>query len=86
MCILVVTEGAGHYTDSSDTEDGETELEYAADMYTDQLLGEMNPDPLPMPDLPAFICWFCARPFIGRGAFYIHLLQEAMALPGKITV
>ena len=71
------------YTDSSDVEDGCTQLEYAADQCTDQLLSEMSPDPLTIPDLQAYICWYCARPFIGRGSFYIHLLQEAMALPGK---
>ena len=71
------------YTDSSDVEDGGTQLEYAADQCTDQLLSEMSPDPLTIPDLQAYICWYCARPFIGRGSFYIHLLQEAMALPGK---
>ena len=64
-------------------EDGGTQLEYAADQCTDQLLSEMSPDPLTIPDLQAYICWYCARPFIGRGSFYIHLLQEAMALPGK---
>lgn len=62
------------------SEDGGTLLEYAVDECTTDLLSEMT-EAKPA-DPTAFICWYCARPFIGRASFYIHLLQETMALTG----
>ena len=63
-------------------DDGGTLLEYAVDEMTTELLDEMVE--VPAVDHTAYICWFCARPFIGRMSFYIHLVQEALALPGSL--
>lgn len=70
---------------SADSEgDGSTALEYAADVFTSQLLTELTDTPAEVQDPTAYICWYCARPFIGRMSFYMHMLQEALAIPGEI--
>lgn len=75
----------GLTVESDDIDEGQTSLEYATDHLSAQLVAEMKEDQI-QTEVPAFICWYCARPFIGRSSFYMHLLQETLSIPCEALI